>query len=319
MITTLFERRALWPAVLLLLSACAGAPPRLEAPHEAVELSTVPFFAQTEHHCGPAALATLLAAQGIAVTPDQLSPLIYLPGREGTLQAEMIAATRRYNRLPLRLEPTPEAVIAALGAGQPVLLLQNLGFRRWPSWHYAVAVGYESEDASFILRSGTEQRLTTGLRRFLQTWDRADRWAFVAVEPDQVPANATLEAWLAAAAPFESLGRVDMAERAYKAALNRWPSSSLAWQGLANTRYAANDKPAAEAALLKAVELDPASVTARNNLASVLLERGCVTAARAQLDALGEVPAALANAVGQTRRDVDSMGTREDPSGCPSP
>lgn len=282
-------------------------------------MSTVPFFAQTEHHCGPAALATLLSTQGVVVTPDQLSPLIYLPGREGTLQAEMISATRRYDRLPLRLDPTPEAVIAALHAGQPVLLLQNLGFRRWPSWHYAVAVGYEPDEASFILRSGTEQRLTTGLRRFLQTWDRADRWAFVSVEPDLVPANATLDAWLAAAAPFESLGRIDMAERAYKAALERWPSSSLAWQGFANTRYAANDKPAAEAALRKAVELDPASPTARNNLASVLLERGCVTAARAQLDAMGEVPAALAKAVGQTRRDVDSMGSREDAAGCPSP
>lgn len=319
MLATLFERRALWPAVLFLLSACAGAPPRVDAPPGAIELSAVPFFAQTEHHCGPAALATMLAAQGIAVTPDQLSPLIYIPGREGTLQAEMISATRRYDRLPLRLEPTPEAVIAALHAGQPVLLLQNLGFRRWPAWHYAVAVGYQPEDTTFVLRSGTEQRLTTGLRRFLQAWDRADRWAFVAVGPDQVPPNATKEAWLAAAAPFESLGRTDVAERAYKAALDRWPSSSLAWQGLANTRYAANDKPAAEAALQKAVELDSASVTARNNLASVLLERGCVTAARAQLDAIGEVPAALAKSVAQTRQDVDSMGARADASGCALP
>lgn len=309
-------RRALWPAVLFLLSACAGTPLRVDAPGDAVELSAVPFFAQTEHHCGPAALATVLAAQGIPITPDQLAPLVYIPGREGTLQAEMISATRRYDRLPLRLEQTPEAVVAALRAGHPVLLLQNLGFRRWPAWHYAVAVGYEPDGPSFVLRSGTEQRLATGLRRFLQTWDRADRWAFVAVEPDRVPAYASLDAWLAAAAPFESLGRIDVAERAYRAALDRWPSSSMAWQGLANTRYAANDKSAAEAALRKALELEPASVPARNNLANVLLERGCVSAAQAQLDALDKIPAALDKAVEQTRRDVEAAAGRNDAVAC---
>lgn len=311
-----FLRRALWPAVLFAVSGCATAPPRIDAPGPAVELRGVPFFAQTEHHCGPAALATVLAAQGLAATPGDLTPLIYVPGREGSLQAEMIAATRRFDRLPLRLDATPESLVGALRAGQPVLLLQNLGLRRWPAWHYAVLVGYEPADGDFILRSGTEQRLTMSARRFLGAWDRAGRWAFAAVVPDRVPDYASVENWLAAAAPFESLGRFDVAERAYHAALERWPQSAPAWQALANTRYAAGDRPAAEAALRQAVQFDPVSVPARNNLANVLLERGCAVAARAQLDALGEVPPSLRDAVVQTRAAVDAMPAI-DAVGCP--
>ena len=166
-----------------------------------------------------------------------------------------------------------------------------------------------------MLRSGTEQRLVTGARRFFQTWDRSDRWGFTAVAPDRVPAYATAANWLAAAAPFESLGRLDIAERAYRAALQRWPESSLAWQGLANTRYAANDKPAAEAALRQAVALDPNSVPARNNLANVLLERGCAGMASAQLEGIDDAASPFESALRQTRAAIAAAGAT-DVAGC---
>lgn len=319
------RRRAIRPAVFLWLSlalgACGLAPVRIDAPPEAVELRDVPFFPQTEHHCGPAALATVLGAQGIATTPEQLTPWIYVPEREGSLQAEMIAATRRFDRLPLRLPPRPEPLIAALHGGHPVLLLQNLGLRRWPSWHYAVLVGYEPRSGDFVLRSGTEKREVMGARRFLAAWEQADRWAIVAAEPDAVPEFATEQDWLAAAAPFESLGRTSIAERAYRAALARWPGSVLAWQGLANARYASKDLVGAEDALRHAVSLDPASVPARNNLANVLLQRGCVAQAREQieaLDAIDPVPAAFAQAIGDTRRAVARVTPVDGPD-CRAP
>ena len=66
----------------------------------AVELSRTPFFPQTRYHCGPAALATVLDGSGVDVKPDQLSASVYLPGKKGSLQIEMVAATRRYGRLP---------------------------------------------------------------------------------------------------------------------------------------------------------------------------------------------------------------------------
>lgn len=299
----------------MLLAACALSPPHaFRTPERAVELTRTPFFAQTEHHCGPAALATVLAAEGVAVTPDQLSPLIYLPGRKGSLQAEMIATARRFQRLPLRVGA--DELSAALEADQPVLVLQNLGLRRWPVWHYTVLIGYDPERAEFILRSGTTQRLTMSAARFLASWDRADQWAIVLAQAAQVPPFVGAESWLAAAAPFESLGQIVIADQAYRAATQRWPDSSLAWQAAANARYALADKAGAEQALRRAVEIAPQAAGARNNLASLLLEQGCPDAARAQLDALIKVPAALQAALAGTRAALDASATTE-AADCP--
>lgn len=309
-------RRALWPAVLFLLCGCGLVPLRIDAPGPDVELTQTPFFAQTEHHCGPAALATLLAAQGLAATPEGLTPLIYVPGRKGSLQAEMVAATRRFERLPLRIGGTPEALVEALRENHPVLVLQNLGLERWPAWHYAVVVGFESEAARLLLRSGTEQRARVRMRSFVASWERADRWALVAAAPDAVPSFATVDSWLAAAAPFESLGKLAIAETAYRAALRRWPDSALAWQALANVRYAAKDRVEAEQALSEAVRLAPQSAAARNNLANLLLERGCARAALAQLDALDVVPEGFLAAVTSTRESIEAATAPEAPS-CP--
>ena len=69
-----------------------------------VLLNDTPFFPQTDYQCGPAALATVLQAQGIDIAPADLSPGVYLPGRKGSLQVEMVAAARRYRSLPYVLD-----------------------------------------------------------------------------------------------------------------------------------------------------------------------------------------------------------------------
>ena len=78
-------RAALLGVAVLLLSACATPPqtaalhtnPQTRAP---VELTGVPFFPQEAYQCGPAALATVLGWSGTAVTPDALTPQVYVPG-----------------------------------------------------------------------------------------------------------------------------------------------------------------------------------------------------------------------------------------------
>ena len=61
-----------------------------------IELEGDAILPQREYQCGPAALATVLAASGVAVTPDDLTARVYIPERRGSLQPEMIAATRAY-------------------------------------------------------------------------------------------------------------------------------------------------------------------------------------------------------------------------------
>src|SRR3990167_1837018 len=60
-----------------------------------MELDEVQFYQQDVYQCGPASLAMVLDAGGVKVTPQELTPQVYLPGREGSLQVEMLAATRR--------------------------------------------------------------------------------------------------------------------------------------------------------------------------------------------------------------------------------
>lgn len=310
-----YLRRAL-PAVFIFLAGCAASPwQQLTVEPPQIELQATPFFPQELHQCGPAALATVLGADGVVVTPEQLVPQIFIPGREGSLQAELLAATRRNGRVPYVLAPQVSALFDELRAGKPVLVLQNLGLKSLPRWHYAVLVGYDSARDELILRSGREPRESMSLRRFLATWERAQRWALVVAEPGAIPASAEPARWIAAAAPFESLRQWTTVRAAYEAAAQRWPQSALVWQAQANERYARQDLAGSEAALRVALRLSP-EVTTRNNLAQVLLERGCAAAAREQLDAIVQVPPALAAAVAQTRAAVAAY-RGETAAGCP--
>ena len=101
----------------------------------AVELSQTPFFPQTEHQCGPAALATVLQPHHVDVSPQTLSSQLYIPAREGSLQVEMAVTARRYGMLPYPLNPEFADLLAEIAAGHPVLVLQNLRFDWWPQWH----------------------------------------------------------------------------------------------------------------------------------------------------------------------------------------
>jgi tetratricopeptide (TPR) repeat protein len=284
-----------------------------------VELESTPFFAQQDYQCGPAALATVLVASGIDVTPEALVSQVYLPGRRGSLQAELVAATRSHGRLPYQPPPAFEDLLAALAAGHPVLVLQKTGAGPWPGWHYAVVVGYDAASDRLVLRSGTDRRLEMSAARFRATWDRADRWALLALVPGELPPRVDFARYMEAAAGLEAVGRVEEAGRAYRAAATRWPDQPLPRLALANVALARGDRAAAEADLRAALELEPQDVAARNNLAVVLHARGCPQAARREAEQAreqaGEGP--LAAQVAATLRVIEA-GAGTDGAGCPA-
>ena len=324
--TASFARAALLVFGALLAGGCAHRSaliaPALVAPAQSVvELTDTPFFPQRDYQCGPAALATVLAASGVHVTADELVGRVYLPGRKGSLQPELLATSRSFDRLPYVLEPALPALLTEVTAGHPVLVLQNYGLESVPFWHYAVVVGFDAARDRIVLRSGTEERLEMSARRFLGTWERADHWAIAVLPPGVLPASAQRERFLEAASGLEATHRLDAAAEAYAAALRRWPDDTTALLGIGNVKYAEGDLPGAEAAYREVLRIDATHAVARNNLAQTLLDRGDPRAA------LEEIAAArasltdqrLAPLLEQTEQSIRQSLAASSPSSQPSP
>lgn len=288
-------------ALVVLLSGCAtqthtllqSAPVDLPRRHE---LTATPFFPQEDYQCGPATLATLLNSAGIAATSEQLVDQVYLPARQGSLQAEMIAAGRRNGALTMTIPPRLDALLHEVASGTPVGVLQNLSLPVRPVWHYAVVIGYDLDRAELVLRSGTTERLTMPISTFEHTWKRSGHWAIVALPPERLPRTAEEGAAVPALVALERSLQPDQAYRAYRAALQRWPHNLLLLLGAGNSAYAAGQLDEAAEVLRTASRAHPGSAPAFNNLANVLFELGhideALTAARAALAIGGEWSAA---------------------------
>jgi len=269
-------------ACLLCLQSCTASHQGRQAstavPEElppAVELTQTPFFPQTEHQCGPAALATVLQFYDLDVLPEQLIPLLYIPEREGSLQIEMAAAARSFGMLPYPLEPRLGDLLTEVAAGNPVLVMQNLGFGWWPQWHYAVVIGYDVAASQIILRSGTTERWQSPFETFAKTWERAEHWALAIVPAGTIPATARVSSYLGTAYTLEETGLNQHAIEAYRGATLRWSSNVTAWLALGNLAYQTGDTTAAIGALYTAARIDPDQSRIWNNLAYALYQGGC--------------------------------------------
>lgn len=238
-----------------------------------VELSEVPFYPQDAHQCGPASLAMVLNAGGIKVTPQDLTRQVYLPGREGSLQVEMLAATRRNGLFAYELAPKLDELLTEVSAGSPVVVLQNLALSWYPIWHYAVVVGYDIQREEIILRSGLERRQVLPFTTFEYTWERAGYWAMLALPPGKMPRTATEAGYVAAAVALEKVVSPKSAEAIYEAALERWPHNLTARIGMGNVAYAQGDMQRAETAYRQATLDHPDSPIAFNNLAQALSDQ----------------------------------------------
>jgi tetratricopeptide (TPR) repeat protein len=204
---------------------------------------------------------------------------VFLPGRQGSLQIEMLAGARRQGAVATLIPDSLQALMRELHAGHPVVVLLNLGLSWAPSWHYAVAVGYDTQAQHILLRSGPMKRQELNLRTFMHTWNRSERWAFVSTRPNDLPVTATQAEVVKALVAFERNAPAASAAQAYRTGLARWPDSATLAMGLGNTLYAAGDQPGAEATFRQAAEQHHIPA-AYNNLARLLLERGQITQAR---------------------------------------
>lgn len=236
------------------------------------ELVKINFNPQRDYECGPASLATILQWQGLNISDTQLVSDVYIPHRKGSLQIEMLATTRRYGYIPYVIEKGMPSLLKEIKAGNPVLVLQNLGLESYPKWHYAVVIGYDLIRDEIILRSGEIKRHINSFSLFEHTWRRAKYWGFVALSKNKLPASGDAHSYLKSVVPFEEINKINFALTAYKSALNKWPDDQGLLMAAGNASYMSKNLIEAEIYYRKVISRDLNYAPALNNLAQVLLD-----------------------------------------------
>lgn len=269
----------------LFLSACSHAPQTQALPSSsfadaANELESVPFYPQTQYQCGPAALATVMQYRGVNVLPDDLVDKIYIPEKQGSLQIEMVAATREQGLLPYVIEPELTAILAQIEAGHPVLVMQNLAYSWMPLWHYAVVIGFDVTKNELILRSGETKRWQTSFAAFERTWARSEYWGLVIVPPNTLPADASLARWMQAAYDLQQTGQTQSAEIAYQTAIKQWPDAVEPGIALANLYFDQQQFAKADDVYANLLAQKPETALLWNNRAYSLQAMNCEVSAQ---------------------------------------
>jgi hypothetical protein len=320
------RRLTLWAAVLLL-AGCSTLDPlipqtvglRTDWPAgvaRQVELTQVPFFPQDEYQCGPAALATAMTYSGVRTLPDALVNEVWLPSRRGSLQLEMLATPRRHGRVTYRLDPRYTDLLREVAAGNPVVVLQDVG-PMFTQWHYAVVNGFDYDTGTILLRSGVQARQEMSFTAFERTWIPGKYWAMVVTPPDRIPVTATEPRWLDALLGLARAGNVDATVQGYAAALKRWPDSLPAAVGLANHLHARGSLEEAAAVLRTARQRHPQSVIVLNNLAQTLSDQGRHAEALVLIQKAEDTESPFAGEIRATRQLIEER--LRSPAATPRP
>ena len=199
----------------------------------------------------------MLHHRGRTTPISELKEQIYIPGREGSLQFEMLAGVRRAGLLPLPVDGQA-GVVRALQSGDPVMVLQRLRLLWRTNWHYAVVVGYDAAAGEFVLQSGTERRKRTSVRTFDRTWRAADDWGYTVVAPGTVPDYVSALHYFVAVAGLEQAGHLQAALNSFSAAAERWPDDPRFVFGQANVYVQLGKLGQAVERYQLALKLDPA-------------------------------------------------------------
>lgn len=243
-------------------------------------LIEAPFFPQQRYHCGPAALASIFNFYQRNLEPDDIADQVFIPDKKGSLQVEMKAATRRAQLFPYELTGGFASLIEELDAGNPVLVLQNLAFNWKPQWHYALVLGYDFEKKQMILHSGKKAYYRLNITTFMNTWERANKWALVIAPVERMPASAEEGNYLREAIALENIAAHQLAFKAYQQALNKWPENDIALIGIGNFYYQNGQYQQSIEAFLTLTSLQKEHAAAWNNLAYALYKKGCYNLSR---------------------------------------
>ena len=85
---------------------------------------------------------------GESTSPNDIAPKLFIPSKEGSLQLEMVSATRQFGFLPYTGRGTLTSIMSLVKDDIPVIVFQNLSIQLLPHGTTLLLLG------SIVIRDG---------------------------------------------------------------------------------------------------------------------------------------------------------------------
>jgi ABC-type bacteriocin/lantibiotic exporter with double-glycine peptidase domain len=138
-------------------------------------IAGVPFLPQEEDTCGPSSLAMVLGFLGQKVDTAEIVRETRTEGLKGTLITDLTRAARRRGLAAEVVDLDLPRLRERIVAGDPVILLVDLGIWTWSRPHYLVAYGWTPEGV--VAHSGHEQGKVIQFSTLDAQWAKMGRLA----------------------------------------------------------------------------------------------------------------------------------------------
>ena len=221
--------------------------------------------------CGAGSLSTVLQHYGDPTTMQQWDAALPKT-RGGVMTVDMLIAARSRGYEAQIVTGNRTIVEEELRSGRPVILMLQIIFapgQKFDFFHYIVADGIDPERGLIRTQFGDGHLRWVSIDKLEKTWAGGGH-AAILIRPRSAEENLT--AALRTAVALEQDGKVADAAAQYRALSQSHPDSAVVWTDYGNAEMQIGDRGEAERAFRRALEIDPASRDAMNNLAWVLYE-----------------------------------------------
>jgi len=247
--------------------------PRSNAPSQsATVIPKMPMLKWGIESCGAGSLATVLQHYGDPTTMPQWDASLPKT-RGGVLTVDLLIAARRSGYDAQLVTGSPAIVGDELRSGRPVILMLQVvdsPGHAYDFFHYIVADGIDSERGLIRTQWGDQKGRWVSMERLEKPWSGGGH-AAILVRPRSD--NDVVREALRSAIALEDDGKYEEAAAQYRQIVTAHPDSVVAWTDLGNAESHLGHRAAAEEAFRKALEVDPNSRDALNNLAWLLYQQ----------------------------------------------
>lgn len=166
-------------ACLALLLAGCGAPRSFavlkdisEYPAGAAYISSVPFYPQNDHMCGPSSLASVIGYYGRGAGMAEVAREVYSARLKGTLPVDLLIYARDRGFEADYYSGSLDDLRKNVSGKRPLIIFLNLGLESYPVGHYVVITGYDDRLKVVVAHSGPVKDEVFSYDDLLKDWGK---------------------------------------------------------------------------------------------------------------------------------------------------